>query len=166
MATVTFKGSPVSIAGNLPAVGSRAPDFVLAAGNLSDVRLSDYAGKTVVLSIFPSVDTPVCAASLRRFNEAIGQKDNTLVLCVSVDLPFAQGRFCAAEGLQHVVPVSAFRNPEFGTTYGVTVTAGSMRGLLSRAVMVISPEGMVTYSEQVADIAQEPDYTAALQALV
>ena len=165
MATVTFKGNPVSISGILPVVGSREPAFVLVKGDLADARLADFAGKTVVLSIFPSIDTPVCAASVRRFNEAVGAKANTVVLCVSADLPFAQGRFCAAEGLKHVVPLSAFRNPEFGTAYGVTVTAGPLRGLFSRAVLVISPAGTVTYAEQVPDIAQEPDYAAALRAL-
>ncbi len=165
MATVTFKGNPVSTAGALPAVGARAPDFVLAKGDLSDARLADYVGKTVVLSMFPSIDTPVCAASVRHFNEAVGAKKDTVVLCASADLPFAQGRFCAAEGLSHVVSLSTFRAPDFGKAYGVAITAGPLRGLLSRAVVVIDPAGKVIYTELVQEITQEPDYAAALRAL-
>jgi len=165
MATVTFKGKPVAIAGDLPAVGTRAPDFLLVRGDLSEARLADFAGQTVVLSVFPSFDTPVCATAARRFNEAVGAKEKTVVLCVSVDLPFAQSRFCAAEGLSHVVPLSAFRSPEFGQAYGAVITGGPLRGLLSRAVLVIDPAGTIIHAEQVSEIAREPDYAAALRAL-
>ncbi len=165
MASITFKGSPVATAGSLPAVGTRAPGFTLTKGDLSETQLADYAGKTVVLNIFPSIDTPVCAASVRRFNEAVGAKPGAVVLCVSADLPFAQGRFCAAEGLSHVVPLSAFRSPGFGTAYGVTITGGPLRGLLARAVLVLDAAGKVRHSQLVPEIAQEPDYAAALRAL-
>ncbi len=165
MATITFKGNPVATSGTLPAAGTRAPDFVLAKGDLSDARLADFAGKKVVLSIFPSIDTPVCATAARRFNEAAGEKKDVVVLCVSADLPFALGRFCAVEGLKHVVPLSTFRAPEFGKAYGVVITGGPLRGLLARAVVVIEATGKVTYAEQVPEIAQEPDYAAALRAL-
>ncbi len=165
MATITFKGNPVSTVGELPAVGSRAPDFALAKGDLSDARLADYAGKNVVLSLFPSIDTSVCATAARRFNEAVGERTDAVVLCVSADLPFAQGRFCAAEGLKHVEPLSAFRSPEFGRAYGVGIADGPLRGLLARAVVVVDPSGKVVYTEQVPEITREPDYAAALRAL-
>ena len=166
MATITFKGTPVSTSGSLPTVGACAPDFLLTKGDLSDVRLGDYAEKSVVLNIFPSIDTDVCAASVRKFNEATCAKGAAVVLCISADLPFALGRFCGAEGLSQVVPLSVFRSPDFGTAYGVTITDGPLRGLLSRAVLVIDANGQVVYTEQVPEIAQEPDYAAALQALV
>lgn len=165
MATITFKGSPVSTVGTLPAVGARSPDFLLTNGDLSDVKLSDYAGKNVVLNIFPSIDTGVCAASVRKFNEKAGKKGAAVVLCISADLPFALGRFCGAEGLSHVVPLSVFRSPDFGKAYGVTMSSGPLRGLLSRAVLVIDASGKIVYTEQVPEIGQEPDYAAALKAL-
>lgn len=165
MASITFKGAPVSTVGTLPAVGTPAPEFVLTKGDLSEARLADYAGKTVVLNIFPSLDTPVCAASVRRFNEIVGTKNDVVVLCVSADLPFAQGRFCTAEGLSHVVSLSTFRAPAFGTNYGVTISDSPLRGLLARAVLVLNTSGKIVYNELVPEIAQEPDYDAVLRIL-
>jgi thiol peroxidase len=165
MATITFQGNPVETAGELPALNDSAPNFMLAQTDLSDASLGDYAGKRIVLNIFPSIDTPVCAASVRKFNEEAGKLDNTVVLCISVDLPFAHSRFCEGEGLKNVVPLSAFRSPDFGTDYGVTIKGGPLYGLLSRAIVIIDEEGRVIYREQVPEIAQEPDYAAALDAL-
>ncbi len=165
MATVAFKGNPVPTAGSVPAVGSAAPAFTLTGKDLGDVKLSDYAGKTVVLNIFPSIDTPVCAASVRRFNAEASALGDTAVLCISADLPFAAGRFCTVEGLEKVVPLSVFRSPEFGKDYGVGITEGPLRGLLSRAVVIVDGAGKVVYAEHVAEITSEPDYEAALQAL-
>jgi thiol peroxidase len=165
MASITLKGNPVSTAGELPSTGSAAPDFSAVKTDLSECSLSDLSGKKVVLNIFPSIDTGVCATSTHRFNNEASSLDNTVVLCVSVDLPFALGRFCGAEGLENVVPVSVFRNPEFGSAYGVTITDGPLAGLLSRAVVVIDESGNVVYTEQVPEITQEPNYEAALAAL-
>ena len=165
MASITLKGNPVSTVGELPAVGSSAPSFSGIKTDLSECTLADLTGKKVVLNVFPSIDTGVCAASTRHFNEAAGTLDNTVVVCVSVDLPFALGRFCGAEGLEDVIPVSVFRNPEFGSSYGVTIVDGPLAGLLSRAVVVIDESGKVIYTEQVPEITQEPDYEAALKTL-
>lgn len=165
MASITLKGNPVNTVGELPAVGSSAPAFSGIKTDLSECTLAELAGKKVVLNVFPSIDTGVCAASTRRFNEAAGSLDNTVVVCVSVDLPFALGRFCGAEGLENVVPVSVFRNPEFGSGYGATIADGPLAGLLSRAVVVIDESGKVLYTEQVPEITEEPDYAAALEAL-
>ncbi|ABC28461.1 Peroxiredoxin [Hahella chejuensis KCTC 2396] len=165
MASITLKGNPVETKGDLPAVGSSAPDFTLVKPDLSEATLKDYAGKRLVLNIFPSVDTPTCATSVRMFNEKASKKDNTAVLCVSADLPFAMARFCGAEGLQNVDNGSVFRNAEFGDRYGVTVMTGPLKGLLSRAVVVIDESGKVLHTEQVAEIADEPNYEAALAAL-
>lgn len=165
MASITLKGNPVSTVGELPAVGSDAPAFSALKTDLSECALSDLAGKKVVLNIFPSIDTGVCAASTHHFNKEAATLDNTAVLCVSVDLPFALGRFCGAEGLEDVVPVSVFRNPEFGENYGVTIADGALAGLLSRAVVVVDEAGKVVYTEQVPEITQEPNYEAALAAL-
>ena len=165
MASITLKGNPVSTAGELPATGSQAPGFSGVKSDLSACSLQDLAGKKVILNIFPSIDTGVCAASTHRFNQEAQSLDNTVVLCISVDLPFALGRFCGAEGLDDVIPVSVFRNPEFGSGYGVTITDGPLAGLLSRAVVVIDESGTVAYTEQVPEITQEPDYEAALSAL-
>ncbi|MDD2599991.1 MAG: thiol peroxidase [Kiritimatiellae bacterium] len=166
MAQLTFKGNPVTTTGELPATGTQTPGFKLTNGDLADVSLADFAGKKVVLNIFPSIDTPVCAASVRRFNEAAGNMRDTKVLCISADLPFASGRFCAAEGLKNVVMLSTFRSPEFGKNYGVQIATGPLRALLSRAVIVIDGSGTVLYTEQVAEITDEPDYNAALRTLV
>ena len=165
MASITLKGNPVSTVGELPAVGSSAPSFSGIKTDLSECTLADLAGKKVVLNVFPSIDTGVCAASTRHFNEAAGSLDNTVVVCVSVDLPFALGRFCGAEGLENVIPLSVFRNPEFGSGYGVTIADGPLAQLLSRAVVVIDESGKVVYTEQVPEITQEPNYEAALEAL-
>ena len=163
MATITFKSAPVHTKGDLPKVGSKAPEFRLVKTDLSEMSSQDTAGKRVILNIFPSIDTPVCATSVRRFNEqAAGLKD-ALVLCVSKDLPFAHKRFCGAEGIDKVHSLSAFRG-DFGETWGVTMQDGPLRGLLARAVVVIDPSGKVAYTEQVADIASEPDYEKALAA--
>lgn len=166
MASITFKGNPIRTAGNLPAVGSPAPAFSLTKNDLSEISLADFAGKRVVLSIFPSIDTGVCAASVRRFNQEAASLDNTVVLNVSMDLPFALTRFCGAEGISNVTAASAFRHPEFATAYGVTMVEGPLRGLLSRAIVVIDENQVVRHVEQVPEIAQEPDYKAALSALV
>lgn len=165
MAQVTFKGNPVKTAGAVPAVGAKAPAFVLAGKDLSDVKLADFAGKKVVLNIFPSIDTPVCAMSVRRFNAEAASLGDTVVLCISADLPFAHGRFCSVEGLEKVVPLSVFRSPEFGKDYGVVIAEGPLRGLLSRAVVIVDGAGQVLYAEHVAEITSEPDYEAALRAL-
>ena len=165
MASITLKGNAVTTVGELPANGSAAPAFSAVKTDLSNCSLADLSGKKVVLNIFPSIDTGICAASTRRFNEAAASLENTVVVCVSADLPFALGRFCGAEGIENAVPVSTFRNPEFGSDYGVTITDGALAGLLSRAVVVIDESGKVIYSEQVPEITQEPDYDAALAAL-
>lgn len=165
MAQVTFKGNPVPTAGDLPAVGAQAPAFTLAGKDLSDVTLAAYAGKKVVLNIFPSIDTPVCAASVRRFNAEAAALGDTTVLCISADLPFAAGRFCTVEGIEKVVPASVFRAPGFGKDYGVVITDGALRGLLSRAIVIVGGDGKVAYTERVSEITHEPDYEAALQAL-
>lgn len=166
MAHITLKGNPVDTVGDLPAEGSKAPPFTLVRTDLTEVGLRDFEGKRVVLNIFPSVDTPTCASSVRTFNkEASESLRNTVVLCVSADLPFALSRFCGAEGLQNVVTASVFRAPEFGRDYGVLISSGPLAGLLSRAVVVIDESGKVLYTQQVQEIADEPDYQAALDAL-
>jgi thiol peroxidase len=165
MTTITLKGNAIQTVGELPEKGVRAPDFTLVKADLSEVSLKDYAGRRVVLNIFPSVDTATCAMSVRKFNEQAAKLDNTTVLCISADLPFALGRFCGAEGIENAIPVSVFRNPGFGQDYGVTLSTGPLRGLLSRAVVVIDAKGNVSYTEQVPEITSEPDYDAALAAL-
>lgn len=165
MAKITLKGNEISTIGYLPAIGAPAPDFKLVKTNLEETDLKDYRGKTVVLNIFPSVDTGVCAASVRKFNSEASSRKETVVVCVSADLPFAHKRFCEAEGLENVVPTSVFRSPDFGKNYGQTITTGPLTGLLARAVVVISPEGKVRYTEQVPEIGQEPNYQAALDAI-
>jgi len=165
MASITLKGNPINTVGELPAIGGSAPAFNGVKKDLSACSLADFSGKRVILNIFPSIDTGVCATSTRHFNEAAQSLENTAVLCVSVDLPFALGRFCGAEGLEHVIPVSVFRNPEFGSGYGLTIADGPLAGLLSRAVVVIDESGKVIYTEQVPEITQEPNYKAALNAL-
>ena len=165
MASITLKGNPISTSGELPAVGSSAPAFEVVATDLSTVSLAEYAGKNVVLNIFPSIDTPVCQSSVRQFNEQAASADNTVVICVSADLPFAHKRFCTAEGIEGVVSTSVFRSSAFGDDYGVTIVDGPLAGLLSRAIVVIDANGSVTYTEQVPEIAQEPNYELALNAL-
>ena len=165
MAQTTFKGSPIETVGKLPQLGAPAPQFSLVKTDLSEVSLADYKGKTVVLNVFPSIDTPVCAASVRRFNEEASKLANSVVLCISADLPFAHQRFCEVEGLKDVVPLSVFRSPSFGRDYGLTISGGALGGLLARAIIIVDGFGKVGYRELVPDIAQEPDYSAALQFL-
>ncbi len=164
MTEITLKGNTINTVGELPAVGSAAPSFSLTGGDLGERTLADYAGKSVLLNIFPSVDAGVCAASVREFNQLAAAQDAT-VLCISADLPFAHGRFCGAEGIEGVENLSTFRSPGFGTDYGVAIVDGPMAGLMSRAVVVVDAEGNVAYAEQVPEIVQEPDYAAAMAAL-
>ncbi len=165
MAQVTLQGNPVDISGVLPEEGNKAPEFSLTAGDLSSKGLEDFAGKKKVLNIFPSLDTGVCAASVRRFNSEASALEDTVVLCISADLPFAHSRFCEAEGLKNVIPLSVFRSQEFGRDYGVTITSGPLSGLLARAVVVLDSSDLVIHAELVPEIAMEPDYEAALEAL-
>ncbi|GAB5382692.1 MAG: thiol peroxidase [Aliiglaciecola sp.] len=164
MATVTLQGNPIETVGELPAVGSTAPDFSLVKVDLSTTSLSDYSGSKLVLNIFPSVDTGTCATSVRKFNEKASSLENTKVLCVSADLPFAAARFCGAEGIDNVETGSSFRS-SFGDDYSVSFSTGPLTGLLSRSVVVIDENGKVVYTEQVAETADEPDYDAALAVL-
>ena len=158
MATTAFQGTPVHTSGNLPSVGSAAPDFKLVKGDLSEVSLSSLRGKKVVLNIFPSVDTGVCAASVRRFNKEASSLPNTVVVCISRDLPFAAGRFCAAEGLTNVVTASEFRDQDFAKAYGVLLTDSVLAGLHARSVVVVDENGVVKHTELVPEITQEPNY--------
>ena len=164
MADITFKDSPVTTIGELPAVGSKAPSFDLVGSDLSPITLADFAGKKIVLNIFPSLDTGVCAQSVRTFNEKAAGLEGTVVLNVSLDLPFAQARFCGAEGIDNAIVASGFRS-SFGSDYGVTFTSGPLEGLFSRSVVIIDGEGTVAYTQQVAETTNEPDYDAALAAL-
>jgi thiol peroxidase len=165
MATVTLRGNPVQTSGELPKVGSKAPDFRLVNPDLKDVSLADFAGKKKILNIYPSVDTPVCATSTRKFNEKAAAIKDAVVICVAADLPFAFRRFCAAEGLSNVQTLSLMRGKEFGKAYGVELTNGPMQGLLARAIVVLDADNKVTHTELVPEIAQEPNYDAALKAL-
>ena len=165
MATVTLKGNPIRTSGELPDVGSAAPDFTLTKLDLSEVGRADVIGRRVVLNIFPSVDTPTCAASVRAFNQRASEAPNTRVLCVSADLPFAMKRFCGAEGLDRVIPASTFRHPEFLQAYGVRIEEGGLKGLCARAVVVLDEDGTVIHTELVPEIANEPNYEAALDAI-
>ncbi|MDE6301553.1 MAG: thiol peroxidase [Muribaculaceae bacterium] len=165
METVFFNGQEVHTYGKVPEVGAKAPEFNLAGRDLSNITLADYAGKRVVLNVFPSLDTPVCAASVRKFNKETSDMDNVVVLCVSMDLPFAMQRFCTLEGLENVVPASAFRSPEFGKNYGLQITDGPLAGLLARCVLIIDENGKVAYRDLVSEITHEPDYEAAKKVL-
>ncbi len=165
MAEITFKQNPVNTSGNIPAAGKAAPDFSLTGADLGDVTLSGYKGKKLVLNIFPSIDTGVCATSVRKFNEKASSLKNTAVLCISRDLPFAQARFCGAEGLSNVVTLSEMKDRTFGAAYGMEMVDGPLKGLLARGVVVVDEGGKVVYSELVPEIAQEPDYEKALLAL-
>src|SRR3954470_14393540 len=162
MSTIKLGGNPVNTSGELPKKGDKAPDFLLTKSDLSDVSLKDFAGKRKVLNIVPSLDTGVCAASARRFNQEAAKLSNVVILTVSNDLPFAQKRFCEAEGIKEVVPLSELRSRDFGAAYGVRITDGKMAGLLSRAVVVLDENDKVIHAEQVPEIAQHPDYDAAL----
>ena len=162
---VTLKGNPVDVQGHFPAVGSTAPNFTLVGADLADVPLAAFAGQRKVLNIFPSVDTPVCANSVRKFNVAAGQLANTVVLCISADLPFAQKRFCGAEGLEQVKTLSTLRGAAFLADYGVALSSGPLAGLAARAVLVLDENNQVLYAERVAEITEEPNYGAALAVL-
>ncbi len=165
MAKITLKGNPINTSGDLPAVGAKIADFTLVKSDLSRVSLSDFSGSKLVLNIFPSLDTGVCAASVRRFNQEASNLSNTKVLCISRDLPFAQSRFCGAEGLDNVVTLSDYETGDFGKAYNLTITDGALAHLHSRAVIVVDENGTVVYTEQVPEITTEPNYDAALAAL-
>ncbi|NOT83740.1 MAG: thiol peroxidase [Methylococcaceae bacterium] len=165
MASITFQGNPLHTSGELPKIGNTAPDFSLVTGKLTDVTLANYAGKKKLLNILPSLDTPTCAASARKFNQKASNLDGTVVLVISADLPFAQDRFCSIEGLKAVIPLSTFRS-NFARDYGVLLTDSVLAGLTARAIIIIDEQDRVIYTELVAEIAHEPNYEAALAALV
>ncbi len=165
MSEISFKGAKINTSGRLPSIGAEAPDFTLTNNDLKDVNLKDFIGKTVVLNIFPSLDTSVCAVTVRKFNEIAGNMKDTAVLCISRDLPFAQARFCGAEGLKNVITLSEMRELKFGEKYGVRIIDGPLKGLLARSVVVIDPEGKVKYTQLVPKIEQEPDYDSAVKAI-
>lgn len=165
MATITLKGNPMQTSGDLPEVGKAAPDFTVTKTDLSDLRLKDLRGKRVILNVFPSLDTPVCSKTVRTFNEQASQLNNTSILCISADLPFAQKRFCTTENLNGVIPVSVFRNPSFAEQYGLAIISGPLLGLLARAVIVVDEKGKITYTELINEVSHEPNYQAAIQVL-
>ncbi|MDO6491035.1 MAG: thiol peroxidase [Cellulophaga sp.] len=165
MATVTLKGNKINTLGNLPEVGATAPEFKLTKNDLSTATLENYKGKKVVLNIFPSVDTGTCAQSVRQFNKEASTLENTVVLCISKDLPFAQARFCGAEGLDNVEMLSDFKDGNFGKAYNLSFADGPLEALLSRSIVVLNEEGNVVYTEQVAETTEEPNYKSALEAL-
>ncbi len=165
MAKITLGGNPINTNGELPKTGTKAPNFTFVKSDMTEVSLKDFAGKKIILNIHPSVDTGVCATSIRKFNEEASSLDNTVVLSISKDLPFAQKRFCGAEGIENVISLSGYRNNSFSKDYGVEVIDGAFTGLYARAVVVVNEGGNVAYSELVPEIAQEPNYEAALNAL-
>ncbi len=165
METIYFKGTPCHTYGNIPAVGTKAPCFNLVTKDLTDIRCNDFPGKRIVLNIFPSLDTPVCAASVRRFNQEAAGLTDTAVVCVSMDLPFAQGRFCSAEGIENVIVASAFRSPTFSQQFGLQIVDGPLAGLLARAVIVLDENHKVIFSDLVEEITNEPDYEGAISVL-
>jgi thioredoxin-dependent peroxiredoxin len=165
MSTVTLKGNTIEVKGQFVQVGSTAADFTLVNTELNNVTLADFAGKCKILNIFPSIDTNVCATSVRHFNDEAAKLDNTVVLCISADLPFAQARFCGAEGLKNVYTLSTFRNPEFKDNYGVNIASGPLAGLCARAVIVLNEHNQVLHSQLVAEISSEPDYHLAMAAI-
>ena len=164
MAQITLGGNPATTIGTLPETGTKAPDFNLTAADLSSKKMSDYTGKRKILNIFPSVDTGTCAQSVRTFNKEASAIENTKILCISRDLPFAQARFCGAEGLENVITLSDFAKGKFGKAYGLTIENGPLANLHSRAIVVLNEDGVVTYTEQVPEIVDEPNYEAALKA--
>jgi len=166
MANITLGGTPVETIGSLPNIGDKAPDFNLTVSDLSTKKLSDFKGNKVVLNIFTSVDTGICAASVRAYNKEAAEMKNTKVLCVSKDLPFAQARFCGAEGLENVIMLSDFKDGKFGKDYGLEFTTGAFQGLHSRCVIVLDENGVVKYTEQIKETGDEPNYKASLQALL
>lgn len=165
MAKVTLQGNPITTIGDLPNIDSTAPNFSLTANDLSTVQLRDFRGSKVVLNVFPSIDTGTCAQSVRQFNKEASELENTKVLCISKDLPFAQARFCGAEGLNNVVNLSDYKTGEFGKDYGLTFIDGPLETLHSRCVIVIDEDGIIKYTEQVAEIVDEPNYKSVLEAL-
>jgi len=165
MAKITLKGNPVNTSGNLPSKGTQAPDFALVKSDLGKQTLSELKGKKLILNIFPSLDTSVCATSVRKFNQMAANKTNAVVLAISKDLPFAHGRFCTAEGITNVVTLSGFRDSSFGKSYGVDIIDGPLAGLYARSIVVLDEKGKVVYNQLVPEITQEPDYEAALAAL-
>jgi thiol peroxidase len=165
MATITLQGNACNTNGELPGIGSTAPDFTLVDAKLNDVHLADYAGKKKLLNIVPSLDTPVCATSTKKFNELVAERDDVVVLVVSADLPFASGRFCGMEGIENVLPLSLMRGKAFAKDYGVLITDGPLAGITARAVVVLDADNRVLYTQLVPEIAEEPDYDAALAAL-
>lgn len=165
METTAFKGTPVHTCGHLPHTGSQAPRFTLTRGDLTELRSEELKGRRIVLNIFPSLDTAVCATSVRKFNQLAASLDNTTVVAVSKDLPFAQSRFCTTEGIENLIAASAFRSPEFAREYGIEMVDGPLAGLLARAVVVIDATSRIVYTELVSEITHEPNYEAALKAL-
>ncbi|MDG2193976.1 MAG: thiol peroxidase [Polaribacter sp.] len=165
MATITLKGTPIETIGNLPKPGDKAPNFTLVSTDMSRKKLADFSGQNILLNIFPSIDTGTCAASVRKFNEAAANLANTKVLCISRDLPFAQARFCGAEGIANVIVLSDFISGQFGKDYGLEITNGPIEGLHSRCVIIIDKNNEVIYTEQVAEVTTEPNYQSALKAL-
>lgn len=165
METIYFKGTPCHTYGSVPRAGEKAPNFTLVRPDLSEIHSTDLEGKRVVLNIFPSLDTAVCAMSVRRFNQEAANLKNTVVLCVSMDLPFAAGRFCTTEGIENVIPASAFRSPEFIKEYGLQMVDGPLAGLLARAVLVLDEHRNVIYSDLVEEITHEPDYQGAIDVI-
>lgn len=165
MAIITFNQQPVQTIGNLPAIGSQAPNFTVTKTDLSEISLKNYLGQTILLNIFPSLDTSTCAAAMKRYNEIAAEFPDILILCVSADLPFAQKRFCGTEHLDNIIPVSVFRHPSMGDDYGVTITEGPLTGLLSRAVVIVDDNGKVIYTQQVSELTKEANYAAIVEAL-
>lgn len=165
MAHITLGGNPFHTTGELPKTGTNAIDFTLVNSDLATVSLNDFKGSNLILNIFPSIDTGTCATSVRTFNTLANSLNNTKVLCISRDLPFAQKRFCGSEGLENVLTLSDFRNGQFGKDYGLEITDGPLQGLHSRAIVVVDGNGVILYTEQVAEIANEPNYTAAIASL-
>ena len=165
MSAITLNGAPLHTIGLLLTINTKAPDFTVTKTDLGEIHLKNFLGKKIVLNIFPSLDTPTCARAMLHFNEIATNNPDILILCVSADLPFAQKRFCSAEHLSNVLPVSVFRHTDFGKIYGVTITDGALAGLLARAVVVINEHGDITYTQQVKDIVDEPDYAAVMNAL-
>lgn len=165
MAHITLKGNAITTCGDLPAIGETAKDFTLTTTKLQDVNLASFDGKTIIMNIFPSVDTAVCATSVRKFNEKAAGLQNTVVLCISTDMPFAHARFCGAEGIENVESLSELRNRNFGEDYGLRINSGPLSGVLSRAIIILDKQAKVIYTEQVAEITQEPDYEKALASI-
>lgn len=165
MSNITLHGEAIETIGELPQIGTTAPDFNIVKADLSEATLKDYTGKRLIINIFPSIDTPTCATAVRKFNQAASDLKNTAIVCVSADLPFAGARFCGAEGIENVETASTFRSLSFGEDYGVTITTGVLKGLLSRAIVVIDESGKIIYTEQVPEIGDEPNYDAAIAVL-